>query len=134
MNKRRLGVSQRAYARLAGVALSYVQKLIRAGKLPTLPDGTLDARACDAARARNTNMYRGERRRMRQAARAGAAEATLPIYHTCSGCHESFREIDARAGGSPDPRRFCSGQCCSDVAAGLSTSQIRRRVNREAGA
>jgi hypothetical protein len=56
MNKKQLGVSQRAYARIAGVRPSYIQKLVAEGKLPVLPDGTLDPAACEAARQRNTTI------------------------------------------------------------------------------
>ncbi len=50
-------MSQRAYARHRGVALSAVQKAISSGRISTLADGRIDPAAADAAWAQNTNTY-----------------------------------------------------------------------------
>src|ERR1700693_1820540 len=59
-----------AYAKLAGIRPSYVQRLVAEGKLPTLPDGSLNPLACDEARRRTTVVGKGQRRWAR---RHGAA-------------------------------------------------------------
>jgi hypothetical protein len=131
MNKRRQGMSRRQYGKHAGTSAAYVSKLIAKGKLPVLPDGSLNAAACDLARAANTNMYRGERRRQRQAAREGEPTGARNSFPDCLACGESYSVIDAKACGSPNVERFCSGQCAFDAAAGLSVSQVRRKIARE---
>jgi hypothetical protein len=122
--KKQRGLSQRKYAAHAGVALSYIQKLLNQGKLPVLADGSLDPAACDAARARNTVVGRGRRRLQGITLTASSA--------VCSGCGETFSIATARAYGSPDASKFCSKECCNDVAAGLSRATIRRRIFAEA--
>jgi hypothetical protein len=47
-------MSQRAYARHRGVAVSAVQKAIDSGRISTLPDGQIDSDAADEQWAHNT--------------------------------------------------------------------------------
>lgn len=47
-------LSQRAYARHRGVALSAVQKAIETGRISKLPDGRIDSEQADAAWEQNT--------------------------------------------------------------------------------
>ena len=47
-------MSLRAYAKHRGVAMSAVQKAIRAGRIPTTADGKIDPAQADAEWARNT--------------------------------------------------------------------------------
>ena len=115
-NKRPQGLSQRAYAKHAGVALSYVQKLVARGAIPTNQDGTINARVADAYRALNTNVRR--------------AVGPSNVVRTCTGCGDSYRW----APESPDPARFCCSECCQMVAAGMSTKEIRQKIAREARA
>jgi hypothetical protein len=129
MNKRRQGFSNREYARHAGVSAPYVQKLVAAGKIPCLPDGSIDARVADAARAQRTRVGKGQRRRRRL---QGITELPTASSAVCSGCGETFSVATARAYGSPDASKFCSKECCNDVAAGLSRATIRRRIFAEA--
>jgi hypothetical protein len=133
MNKRRQGLSRRGYAAHAGVSHVYVCKLIERRKIPVLADGSLDPVACDNARARNTVQGRGQRRlQRRQAARE--SECAASGHAECTGCGETFRCLDARACGSPDSSKFCCPQCGIDAAAGLSVSQVRRKIGRESRA
>jgi hypothetical protein len=132
MNKARLGLSQRGYAKHAGVTGPYVAKLIKQGKLPTLADGSLDAVACDAARSRNTNVVKGILRKRRQAARNRPAPKQAQAWLRCVACGEQYRVAEAgnSTQASPDPQRFCCDLCASDHAAGLSARQIRRKTEK----
>ena len=51
--KAKLGMSQRAYAASRGIARPYINRLVHAGVIPTLPDGSIDPDAADRARAEN---------------------------------------------------------------------------------
>ena len=51
--KAKLGMSQRAYAASRGIARPYINRLVHAGIIPTLPDGSIDPDAADRARAEN---------------------------------------------------------------------------------
>lgn len=53
-----MGMSIRAYARRRGVSHVAVQKAIKAGRIPTEPDGTIDAGKADAAWTRSTDPAR----------------------------------------------------------------------------
>jgi hypothetical protein len=44
-----VGLSQRAYARQRGVSQEAVRKQVKRGRIPLLPDGTIDAELADAA-------------------------------------------------------------------------------------
>jgi hypothetical protein len=44
-----VGLSQRAYARQRGVSQEAVRKQVKRGRIPLLPDGTIDAEQADAA-------------------------------------------------------------------------------------
>jgi hypothetical protein len=127
MATRQQGVSLRQYAKHAGCSLTYIQRLLAQGKIKALPDGTLDQRLCDAYRAQNTCVGKGQRRR-------GLKDTTNASTASCSGCGEAYNIAGATAGDSPDPKRFCCRQCCNDVAAGLSRAAIRRRISRESEA
>jgi hypothetical protein len=130
MAKKQQGISQREYAKLAGVRPSYVQRLVATGKLPVLPDGSLDSVACDAARAKFTRVGRGQRRWQRRhpesAERTIAPQAEKSIrmcnlcgqphwfwtHANCSVCNEDYVLYSApRIDHSPDPQRFCSAKC-----------------------
>ncbi len=50
-------MSMRQYARHRGVALSAVQKAVKAGRIAKLPDGQIDSDAADAGWKRNTKAY-----------------------------------------------------------------------------
>jgi hypothetical protein len=134
MLKKRQGLSRREYGRHAGISAAYVSALVADAKIPTLPDGSLDAASCDAARARNTVQGRGQRRLQRQAARQGYPTGARNSFPECMGCRERYSVLDAKACGSPNAEKFCSQACAIDAAAGLTVAQIRRRVNREARA
>ena len=56
-----MGISIRAYARQRGVTEGAVRKAIKAGRIPSEPDGTIDPAKADAAWERNTDqaMQRG---------------------------------------------------------------------------
>ena len=127
MNKRSEGMSMRKYAQRAGCSLTYIEKLVRQGKIPRLADGSLDAATCDRAREKNTNMARGERRRQRQAARAGLSADFFEMA-TCAGCSETYRVSEAERCGSPDVNQFCTAECAQDAQAGLTAEQIRRKI------
>src|ERR1035441_4292775 len=90
------GLSNREYGRHAGVSAPYVQKLVAGGKIPCLADGSLDPVACDAARARNTIVGRGQRRQ-RQGSPSGGRNSFLE----CIACGDSFGVIrsEERRGG-----------------------------------
>ena len=47
-------MSQRAYARHRGVAVSTVQKAVATSRIPTLPNGQIDSEIADAQWTRNT--------------------------------------------------------------------------------
>jgi hypothetical protein len=132
MNKARSGISQRAYARHAGVSGPYVAKLIKQGKLPTLPDGSLDSVACDVARSRNTNVIEGILRKRRRAALNRLMPKQAQAWLRCAGCGEQYRPSEAANSTqrSPDPSRYCCDLCGTDAAAGLSKAQIRRKDER----
>jgi len=49
-----VGLSQRAYARRRGVSQEAVRKQVKRGRIPQLPDGTIDAEQA-ASRARNVS-------------------------------------------------------------------------------
>jgi hypothetical protein len=127
MNSKRQGLSNRGYAEHARVSAAYVQKLVTAGKIPTLRDGSLDPRVCDAMRAKRTRVGRGKRRRGVQC----IPDSLTGSYGMCQGCGEYFSIVTARDYGSPDPQRFCTRECCNDAASGLSIAQVRRRMFRE---
>lgn len=130
MTKQRQGLSNRQYAKHAGVSAPYVQKLVNRGKIPVLEDGSLDAAACDLARSRNTISGRGQRRLQRR--RRVTSQVPAGSYAECVGCGESFRVLDSRNLGTPKFSEFCTPNCQVDAEAGLSLAQIRRRVGREA--
>ena len=50
-------MSQRAYARHRGVALSAVQKAIETGRISTLPDGQIDSEQADVEWEQNTRRH-----------------------------------------------------------------------------
>lgn len=56
-----MGISIRAYARQRGVTEGAVRKAIKAGRIPSEPDGTIDPAKADTAWERNTDqaMQRG---------------------------------------------------------------------------
>lgn len=58
-----MGISIRAYARHRGVSDTAVHKAIRAGRITTEPDGTLDADRADREWARNSEEPRAGTRR-----------------------------------------------------------------------
>jgi len=128
----KLGISQRAYARRAGVSSAYVNKLVKHGKLPLLPDGSLDAAACDVARAKHTNVAIGILRKRWQAAKNRPMPKQAQAWLRCEGCAEQYRVAEAgnSTQASPDPQRFCCDLCASDHAAGLSARQIRRKTEK----
>ncbi|MGO9539828.1 MAG: hypothetical protein ACLPN2_04430 [Terriglobales bacterium] len=127
-NKQRQGLSNRQYGKHAGVSAPYVQKLVNAGKIPVLPDGSLDPVACDAARARNTIMGRGQRRQGKD------FEQALGGYAECIGCGEEYPLIASRNLGTPKFEQFCTANCQADHERGLSRATIRRRIFKEANA
>jgi hypothetical protein len=61
-------MSQRAYARHRGVAISTVQAAIQTGRISTLPDGQIDSDVADEEWARNTRQQvpPGTRRRQQE--------------------------------------------------------------------
>ncbi|MGB8785917.1 MAG: hypothetical protein WCD02_22585 [Terriglobales bacterium] len=134
MNKQKQGLSQRGYAKHCHVNLAYVQQMIQTKKIPTLSDGSIDPDAADEARARNTNMARGELRKMRQAALEGSPMSTGNQFPTCSACGDTFSMVDARQFGVRNPVKFCTPKCEGDAEAGLSRRQIKRKIYREANA
>src|SRR5512134_4008974 len=72
--KRRLGLSEREYARHAGVSRGCVQKARSSGRLVIYPDGSIDAAASDLRRAQATDPAK-QRGRHAMAARAVPWEA-----------------------------------------------------------
>ena len=56
-------LSQRAYARHRGMALSAVQKAISSERISTLPDGRIDSDVADGEWAANTNARQPTARR-----------------------------------------------------------------------
>jgi hypothetical protein len=131
MAKKRRGLSRREYGRHAGISAAYVSALVADSKIPTLPDGSLDAVACDAARARNTDAGRYRRR---QGARQGSPTGYRNSFIECDACGDSYGLIDARACGSPNAVKYCTPACAADAAAGLTRAQVRRRISRESRA
>ena len=125
MNKTRQGLSNREYAKHAGVSATYVQKMVAAGKIPCLPDGSLDPAACDLARSRNTVMGRGQRRIRRN------ARELISSRSDCLACGDRYSVSVSRYYGTVNALRYCSKQCEADAAAGLTRKQIRGRISRE---
>jgi hypothetical protein len=122
MDKQSEACSLRQYARHCGCAPSYICKLVARGVLVRNPDGTLDQRRCDALRALNTNMVRGELRKIRR-----GADLTGVTRRKCLGCGDSY----LWGPDSPDPEHFCTLECCEAVARGETTKEIRRRIRQE---
>jgi hypothetical protein len=130
MKKAKLGISKRAYARRANVDHAYVMRLCKEGKLPVLPDGTLDPVACDRARAQNTQVGGGPLRSVHQVIRQQPED---PVC-ICLQCGGRFRfSVAVRVGRSPDGLRFCSDDCAGDAAAAQSRVQTRRWRAKEMG-
>ena len=82
MTAQRHGMSERAYARHAGISRGAVQKARQAGRLVLHPDGSIDAAASDARRAQATDpakQRRGSLPSMRPVPEAaiGAVNETL---------------------------------------------------------
>jgi hypothetical protein len=75
--KRRLGLSEREYARRVGVSRGCVQKACSSGRLVLYPDGSIDAAASDARRAQATDPAK-QRGRHASAARPVPREAVGP--------------------------------------------------------
>ena len=125
MINRRQGLSRREYGRHAGISAAYVSKLVGDAKIPTLSDGSLDPVACDAARARNTIVGRGQRRLRRN------APESIGSRPACDACGELYSVPVSRYYGTQNPACYCSRECESDAAAGLSRTAIRRRISRE---
>ena len=128
MNKTRQGLSNRQYAKHAGVSAPYVQKMVAAGKIPCLPDGTLDPAACDLARSQNTVMGRGQRRIRRN------AREPISSRSDCLACGDRYSVSVSRYYGTVNALQYCSKQCEADAAAGLTVTQVRRKVGRESRA
>jgi hypothetical protein len=72
--KRRLGLSEREYARHAGISRGAVQKARSSGRLVVHPDGSIDADASDVRRAQATDPAK-QRGRHTTAARPVPQEA-----------------------------------------------------------
>ena len=53
MKKTKQGLSNAAYGKLRGLSGAYIGRLVKAGKIPTLPNGRIDPEVADEARARN---------------------------------------------------------------------------------
>ena len=126
-NNKRQGLSIRQYAKHAGTSHVYISKLLAAGKIPCLPDGSLDPLACDEARARNTIVGRGQRRMGREVQSADLRN----LHLECAACGESYSLIDSRSIGTLNFERFCTPRCQADQETGLSRAQIRRKVAAE---
>ena len=75
------GISQRAYARLRGVALSAVQKAIKTKRITPNADGTLDPERANQEWERNT--FAGKT--LHQATRPQAASVSAPLPRGGSG-------------------------------------------------
>jgi hypothetical protein len=60
-------MSQRAYARHSGRAVSTVQEAVARGRIPTLPDGRIDSDVADAEWRKNTQIHQPPVTRRRQA-------------------------------------------------------------------
>ena len=126
MINRRQGLSRREYGRHAGISAAYVSKLVGDKKIPLLPDGSIDARVADAARARNTIVGRGQRRLRRN------APESIGSCSDCHACGEVYSTAIAGYYGAKNASRYCSEQCERDAAAGLTRAQVRRKIHREA--
>jgi hypothetical protein len=126
MISKRQGLSRRQYGRHAGITAAYVSKLVGDGKIPTLPDGSLDPAACDAARARHTRVGLGQRRMRRN------VPESIGSCSDCHACGELYSVNVSRYYGTQDASRYCSQRCESDAAAGLTRAQVRRKIHREA--
>ncbi len=126
-------MTQKEYAEHIDRSQQYVSKLITEGKIPTLRDGSIDPDAADAARARNTNLFRGEIRHRRRKARQRAPQpqqlrtGAVPV---CQGCGDHYIERFSRNELTPNPTRFCSPSCQQDVKDGLTRKQIFARRDR----
>ena len=75
---RRLGVSEREYARHAGISRGAVQKARSSGRLVLYEDGSIDAAASDLRRAQETDPAK-QRGRHAMAARAVPQEAAEAV-------------------------------------------------------
>ena len=126
MIKAKVGLSQRAYSRHAHVSLAYVQRLIKAAKIPVLESGRIDPTAADAFRAKYTRIGRGQRRQGKQ-----NFEAEVSGRGECMGCGEQYPLIASRNAGTPKFEQFCTPDCQADSEKGLSLKTIRRRIFRE---
>lgn len=115
------GMSQRAYARHRGVTHRAVQKAIASGRITTMPDGSIDPAAADAAWARNTdetkaaNSVSGDPKHRRP-------EGSPPIPAGASAPATSR----VRAGGSSATGTQDAGQ--SGVAAGYTAARALRET------
>ena len=86
------GISQRAYARHRGVTHRAVQKAIRAGRITTNPDGTIDLSRADAEWTANTDP-------------AGTAKYELNDQDELSPGEPDLSTSDRDGTGVPPPRR-----------------------------
>jgi len=129
--KTKQGLSRRGYAAHAGVSVSYVQKLITRGAIKLLPDGSIDAVAADAGRAKYTIIGKGQRKLERAKARKAArAEVRTITGLTCEACGALYRREHSAKTAAPNPDRFCCSDCQADTEAGMSAARIRRRRER----
>jgi hypothetical protein len=126
------GLTRRAYAEHAGVAVSYVQKMIKRGVVKMLPDGSIDPAVADAGRAKSTRVGKGQRKFNRAQARRGNPAKALAGVPICEACDQPFNTQEARRNAdNPAPKRFCDAYCALDHAEGYTPEQIRRRAEKE---
>ena len=93
MTAQRHGMSERAYARHAGISRGAVQKARQSGRLVLHPDGSIDAAASDARRAEATDPAKQRR---------GSSPSMRPVPEAAIGAvNETLKEqgLPPAAGG-----------------------------------
>ena len=127
-------MSQRGYARHAGVRLSYIQRLIQIGVIKVEADGRIDPVVADQARLQSTDAgrWRREHPTSKKASLEGKRRATpLARLHRCAGC---FGLYDTDWRGPIDigaNEEFCSSDCRDLVHAGWTKRQIQAHLRSE---
>ena len=131
------GVSQREFARSRGMRHSYIQRLIKRGTLPVLPNGRLDVVACDRAMARNRK-HGDSPRNVRNADHSRHAGANAPAVIApatekpiCQACKGPMSPNASRQFGTREWQRFCTPECEADYVEGFTPSEIAERSKRE---
>ena len=103
----RLGMSEREYARYAGVSRGCVQKARSSGRLVLHPDGSIDAAASDALRLQATDPSK-------QRGRHAALAKPVP-QEALNAVSDILRDQSIPAGGTAGELTFLQARTASEV-------------------